>query len=296
MAKRKYALRDSPFFKLRSKNKLARLLMVSPKKLKRLATLERGYNKFQKPKKNGEMRDISAPIAPLKATQARIADLLRRIAPPDYLFAPVEGRSYVDNAARHIGARSVRLLDIEDFFPSCTIKKVIWFFRSRMECSTDVAVILARIVTDGGVLPQGSPCSPILAYFAYTDMWEEINSAVDTSKCILSVYADDLTVSGDTVPEALIWEIKRTLHRHGHRYASHKERARRDRSCEITGVILTRDGVAAPNRQRQKIHAVMDALRCTKSEDQTKRLGAQLRGRLAQITQIKAGNYLLQTR
>ena len=105
MAKRKHKLRDSPFFRLRSKSKLARLLLVSSKKLKRLADLEGGYIKFQKPKKNGEMRDISAPIAPLKATQRRIADLLSRIIPPDYLFAPVEGRSYVDNAARHIGAR-----------------------------------------------------------------------------------------------------------------------------------------------------------------------------------------------
>lgn len=290
MAKRRYQLRDSPFFRLRSKAKLARLLLVSPKKLKRLAKLEGGYIKFQKPKKNGDLRDISAPIAPLKATQARIADLLSRIAPPDYLFAPVEGRSYVDNAARHIGARSVRLLDIEDFFPSCTINKVIWFFRSRMECSTDVAIILARIVTDNGVLPQGSPCSPILAYFAYSDMWEEIDAAVVAAKCTLSVYADDLTISGETVPEALVWELKKTLYRHGHRYASHKERSRRDRPSEITGVILTREGVTAPNRQRQKIHTVRDGLRATKSVDQTKRLEAQLRGRMAQVNQIAAGN------
>ncbi|MBO6603673.1 MAG: RNA-directed DNA polymerase [Roseicyclus sp.] len=290
MARRKYQLRDSPFFRLRSKARLARLLLVSPKKLKQLAALEGGYIKFQKPKKNGDMRDISAPIAPLKASQARIADLLSRIAPPDYLFAPVEGRSYVDNAARHIGARSVCLLDIEDFFPSCTINKVIWFFRCRMECSTDVAVILARIVTDGGVLPQGSPCSPILAYFSYIDMWEEIDAAVVAAECTLSVYADDLTISGAIVPEALIWKLKRTLHRHGHRYVSHKERSRRDRPTEVTGVILTREGVTAPNRQRQKIHLVRDGLRTTKSADQTERLEAQLRGRLAQLNQIDAGN------
>lgn len=62
------------------------------------------------------MRDINAPIPPLKTTQARIADLLRRVAPPDYLFAPVEGRSYVDNASHHIGSRSFRLLGRVDGF------------------------------------------------------------------------------------------------------------------------------------------------------------------------------------
>ena len=290
MAKEKYQLRDSPFFRLKSKGKLARILQISPAKLKKLSKLEGGYIQFQKPKKKGGSRDISAPIPPLKSVQARIADLLARIAPPDYLFAPVEGRSYVDNAARHIGADALRLLDIEDFFPSCTINKVIWFFRSRMECSTDVALILARIATHNGVLPQGSPCSPILAYFAYIDMWEAINELVENADCKLSVYADDLTISGSTIPEATIWEIKKTLFRHGHRYAAHKERARKGRSAEVTGVILTREGVTAPNRQRQKIFAVRENLKNTKSIKETKRFEAQLRGRLAQLRQIDAGN------
>jgi hypothetical protein len=290
MVKRKYELRDSPFFRLRSKAKLARVLQVSPAKLNKLFELEGGYIYFQKPKKKGGSREISAPIPPLKSVQSRIANLLGRVAPPDYLFAPVGGRSYVDNAAHHIGARSVRLLDIEDFFPSCSINKVIWFFRTRMECSPDVAVILARIVTHNRALPQGSPCSPILAYFAYIDMWEEIDAKVRGAGCILSVYADDLTISGGTVPEAMIWELKQTLYRHGHRYALHKERARRDRPAEITGVILTRDGVTAPNRQRQKIHAVRGDLRKTKAAEQVKLFEAQLRGRLAQFNQIQAGN------
>lgn len=272
MSRRRYALRDSLFFRLKSKGKLARILQVSPAKLKKLAQLEGGYIHFQKPKKTGGSRDISAPIPPLKSIQSRIADLLGRVTPPDYLFAPVGGRSYVDNAARHIGARAVRLLDIEDFFPSCTIKKVIWFFHSHMECSSDVAVILARIVTHNDALPQGSPCSSILAYFAYVDMWEEIDVLVSNAGCRLSVYADDLTISGRTVPEAMIWEIKKTLHRHGHRYALHKERARRDRAAEITGVILTRDGVTAPNRQRQKIHSVRENLKVTKSAKQAKKI------------------------
>lgn len=290
MAKHKYSVRDSPFFRLRTKAKLAALLQISPAKLKRLSSLENGYLRFQKPKKKGGMRDISAPIAPLKSVQARIANLLSRVTPPDYLFAPVEGRSYVDNAARHIGARSVRLLDIEDFFPNCTINKVIWFFRTRMECSSDVATIIARIVTENGVLPQGSPCSPILAYFAYIDMWEEINGRVALANCRLSVYADDLTISGNTIPEAMIWDLKRILHRHGHRYAAQKERARRDKPAEITGVILTQNGVSVPNRQRQKLHSVRDEIRRSRSPKETTVLEMRLRGRLAQIRQIQAGN------
>jgi len=290
MGKRKYELRDSPFFRLRTKAKLAKLLWVSPAKLKRMLHLEGKYVKFKKPKKNGKMRDISDPIPPLKNIQSRIKVLLSRVVSPDYLFSPVEGRSYVDNAAQHIGARSVRLLDIEDFFPSCTINKVIWFFHTKMECSPDVSVILARIATENGVLPQGSPCSPILAYFAYIDMWEEIEAEVYSAHCKLSVYADDLTISGNTVPESMIWSVKKILHRHGHRHSVHKERARRDRPVEITGVILTRYGLTVPNRQRQKISVTRAKIHGAKSPLHVKRLEAELEGRFSQLEQIKAGN------
>ena len=290
MPKSKYALRDSAFFRLRTKAKLADVLQISQSKMKRLTKLENGYFAFQKPKKDGTMRDISAPIPPLKTVQARIADLLRRVAPPDYLFAPVEGRSYVDNAARHIGSRSFRLLDIEDFFPSCTFNKVLWFFRTRMECSPDVAYILAKIATENNVLPQGSPCSPILAYFAYIDMWTEIDNCVRADGCKLSVYADDLTMSGDTVHERAVWEIKSILYRHGHKYAKHKECSRRDRAVEVTGVMLTRDGVKPPNRQRRKIAELRVDLGKAKSSPHKTTMEAQLRGRLAQLGQIQAGN------
>ena len=117
--------RQSPFFRLRSRANLASLLYVGPAKLSALASEPDPYFQFTKPKPSGGIREISAPRDDLKAVQARIADLLRRIAPPDYLFAPVARRSYVDNAAAHLGAHSIRLLDIEDFFPSCTANLVL---------------------------------------------------------------------------------------------------------------------------------------------------------------------------
>lgn len=285
-ARRTHSLRDSAFFRLRSKTKLASLLYVSRDKLESLSVGEQRYFEFTKSKKSGGVRKISAPNAPLKAVQSRIADLLRRVTPPDYLFAPVPGRSYADNAAFHVGARSIRLLDIEDFFPSCTVKKAIWFFRTRMECSEDVAVILANIVTFNGALPQGSPCSPILAYLCYIDMWEEIAKLVEDIGCKLSVYADDLTISGSSVPEAQIWKIKKTLFRHGHRYARSKERSIRDKPVEVTGVVLLRTGVVAPNRQHAKIVRVREEITRTASADHRKALESQLRGRLAQVGQI----------
>lgn len=287
---RHHGARDSRFFRLRSKSKLASLLYIGVDKLTALASAEDLYFDFQKPKASGGIREISAPRDDLKVVQSRIADLLQRIAPPDYLFAPVAGRSYVDNAAQHRGAASIRLLDIEDFFPSCTANKVIWFFRKHMECSPDVAAILRGIVSRKGSLPQGSPCSPILAYLCYIDMWEEIEEIVLTTGCRLSVYADDLTISGSVVPEQAIWQIKQVLRKHGHRYKASKERSKHLKPAEITGVILTRDRLLAPNRQHKKLHEVRGELSKARSPERRAALEAQLRGRVAQMGQVAEPN------
>ena len=282
--------RDSPFFLLKSRAKLADLLFVSQKTLESLASKEDLYFCFQKPKSSGGFREISAPRDDLKVVQRRIADLLQRIAPPDYLFAPVAGRSYVDNAAAHIGARSVRLLDIENFFPSCTANKVIWFFHKRMQCSPDVAAILRGIVTHAGSLPQGSPCSPILAYLCYVDMWEEISRIVTDAGCTLSVYADDLTISGDVVPERAIWEIKRQLYRHGHRYQVSKERSKYGKPVEITGVILKPSGLYPPNRLHKRLGDVRREFEKARTGQHKSNLCAVVRGREAQMNQILSRN------
>ena len=284
--------RDNPFFRLRSRKKLAQLLFISQIKLEKLAREQDAYFSFDKPKSSGGFREISAPREDLKAVQARIAKLLGRIAPPDYLFAPVSGRSYVDNASIHMGSCSIRLLDIADFFPSCTDNKVIWFFLNRMQCSRDVAAIIRGIVTRKGSLPQGSPCSPILAYLCYVDMWEEISLIVDNVSCVLSVYADDLTISGAMVPEVAIWEIKKILHKHGHRYQSSKERSKREQPAEITGVILRPEGLYVPNRHHKRLHDLRRELSRVKSDKNVPLLMAKIRGREAQMNQVMSRNLI----
>ena len=285
-------LRDSPFFRVRSRARLASLLFIGQHKLQELARVPDLYFQFKKPKASGGFRDISAPRDDLKAVQSRIADLLQRISPPDYLYAPVSGRSYVDNAAVHLGAETVRLLDIEDFFSSCTGNRAIWFFQKRMQCSPDVAAIIKAIVTREESLPQGSPCSPILAYLCYMDMWEEISRIVDEAGCTLSVYADDLTISGKTVPEKAIWEIKKSLRKHGHRYQVSKERSKHKKPAEITGVILNRDILAPPNRSRKRLYDARRELRMKIPKERKVLLKAKIRGREAQMDQVRAGNAL----
>jgi retron-type reverse transcriptase len=254
--------------------------------LKRLTDGRDRYRCWNEPKKNGSLREIEAPLDDLKEVQARISELLKRVKAPEYLMAPVKGRSYVDNAAAHVGARVFRLLDIEDFFPSCTEKRVFWFFSSAMCCADDVAAILARIATRNGRLPQGSPCSPILAFYAYFDMWETINRIAEGGQSRLSLYADDITISGSCVREADIWKIKQTLHKFGHRYNRDKERAIINRAADITGVIVKDDVLLLPNRQHKALAAAMRMRGAAASAKERIAIDRQIRGRIAQAGQI----------
>jgi len=281
-----YPINQSCLYKLSSPNKLAKLLPVSVEALETLVNVDGRYECWDEPKKSGGTRRIEAPHANLKTLQKRISDLLQRIAKPDYLMAPVKGRSYVDNAAAHIGSRSFRLLDIEDFFPSCTDKRVYWFFHKRMLCATHVAALLTKLVTFKGHLPQGSPCSPVLAYYAYEDMWEEISQIVTASNCKLSIYADDITISGETIYEKDIWALKSCLFRFGFSFSEKKERRLIHKPADITGVIVKHKTLLLPNRQHQKLNQINKALSKARAKSDRERLQKQVHGRISQAEQI----------
>ncbi len=282
-----HPLENSCLYGLTSINKLASFLFSSVDGLNALADTTTRYRCWDEQKKNGGFRHIEAPDENLKKVQRRIADLLQRIQPPPYLMAPVKKRSYVDNAAMHRGAKAFCLLDIEDFFPSCADKKVFWFFNSRLKCARHVAALLTNLATSQGHLPQGSPCSPILAYLSYTDMWDEVAKIAKDSNCSLSIYADDITISGSIVLSKDVWKIKKTLFRHGHQYSRKKERHIINKAADITGVIISGESLLLPNRQHEKISILSKKHQSCTSGKEKDTIVRQLRGRRAQASQIQ---------
>lgn len=284
--KSRYALESSPLFRLGRKSKLARLLRISEAELryfiKHCDTL---YQEKQKPKKNGSMRDIQDPARPLKKVQASLARLLARIEPPSFLFCPVKGRCYVDNAAAHRGQQVIKSLDIKEYFPNTPSRRVYWFFRSVMGCERDIAAILSRISTYKGWLPTGSPLSPIMAFYAHYDVWHRISALCDEYGCRLTVYIDDVTISGNAVSEELFWGVKKEIHRAGHRY--HKEKAFHGEPAEVTGVIVSGNEILVPNRQRRKLRHLEGLSRTATSAEEFRAVQEKLMGMRAQIRQIR---------
>ena len=147
----------------------------------------------------GKKRHIEEPKQRLKWIHKRIENVLNQIFPPDYLFCPVKRRSYVTNARQHRDAFEVHCLDIKKYFPSTRTSRVFQFFHEEMQCTPDVAGALMILCTFKDHLPTGSPLSPILSFLAHKRMWERISRMVKDAGCQLTVYIDDLTVSGKKV-------------------------------------------------------------------------------------------------
>lgn len=296
-----YTLRYSPFFRMRRRKDLAKLLHVSEAALSAISLRTDLYVRCWKHKKDQNKwldsepsadvahlyRPIDIPDGGLKAIQSRIASLLGRITPPDWLFSPVKGRSYVDNAACHRGSRAFWLLDIADYFPSCTANNVAHFFRCKLECSPDVTAILVHLATWQRCLPQGSPCSPILAYFSNLDMWQGVEQLVSMAELKHSVYADDITISGPIVPKKVIWEIKQAVHKHGLKIKADKELSLIDGPATITGVIVVGDQTKLPNRQLKRLFELRGERHRAKSTVLKRLLDGQIAGRVAQRRQVE---------
>ncbi|TWB50058.1 reverse transcriptase (RNA-dependent DNA polymerase) [Rhizobium sp. ERR 922] len=300
-----YKLQDSALYNVTTKKRLAEVLLCSPDDLKNVLATKVRYKNRWKPKDSdtapwltqppppeeaANYRPIDIPIPSLKRLQARIAYLLSRIEPPSFLFSPVKGLSYVDNARRHVGSRAFWLLDVADYFPSCRADRVAWFFRTEMKCAPDVAAILVALTTDKERLPQGSPCSPILAYFCNMVMWNDIATTVENAGCVLSVYADDITISGANVPGQLIWQVKKTIHKNGFRLKREKELSLLDRPADITGVIVRNGQLKLPNRQLKKLVELVEKHKSETKKKELAKLFNQIQGRLAQRKQVENAN------
>jgi hypothetical protein len=263
---------------------LLHLLGVTNDHLEALSHPGRLYREYDILKPPNKTRHIEEPRGDLKKVQAQVAKLLGRIQPADYLYCPAKRRCYVTNAARHRHNRVVRCLDLKEFFPNTTRLRVYRFFFEVMQCAGDVAGILANVACCRGHLPTGSPLSPIMAHYAYWDVWNAIAAITANHELIVTVYVDDVTLSGAHVPTHAVWEVKQVLHAAGLRY--HKEKKFIDRPSDVTGVISFAGELLTPNRQHLKIREAKAKLGASRDEFAKRAALARLCGLSAQRIHI----------
>jgi RNA-directed DNA polymerase len=205
---------------LKSAEEVAGVLGILTSKLAWL-TYHRGattidhYHHFQIPKRSGGSRNISAPKKDLKAAQRRLLDeVLARVPVHESAAAFLPGKNIAHNAARHAGAEVLVRLDLKDFFPSITFKRVKKTFQS-LGYNEGVSTLFALLCTEAPrvelsldgkkyfvavtqrFLPQGASTSPALTNILCRDLDARLAGGAKKLGFEYSRYADDLVFSSE---------------------------------------------------------------------------------------------------
>ncbi|MFG6432020.1 reverse transcriptase family protein [Roseateles sp. LYH14W] len=273
-----------------SKKRLAQILEVSAGDLTRLSVDDGNFEIFELEAQVCEFtgrtrkaRWVQNPVPDLKIVLARIAKLLSRIQSPDYCHGATPGRSYRSNALAHVGARSVATFDLKEFFPSTSSKQVFRFFLKDLQCAPDVAGLLTDLCTYRRALPTGAPSSPILAYWANRGLFEAVDRRGKELKLKLSVYVDDITLSGDAIPRSLTDQMEGIVESHGHKLSGDKTRLfGPGRPKHVTGVVIAGGALRVPHTRFRKARAIRAAFDAEKDCQKRALLAAKLCGLLGE--------------
>ena len=303
---KKYPLQSSCFYNLSSKEKLSKILGIDPPTLEKISNSnEKNFveskvkdyrlvgTKYYAELDDKNIREkIEMPdgkkfaIATLKPPREcqtpkgnnkeglykihkRLSFLLSSIQTKEYLFSGTKGKSCLSNARFHIenSHKYIVKIDLKGFFPSVTFESIIKFFEKDLKCRPHVAKALAKIITFKSFLPTGSPVSMVMAYYANKKMFDEIDEVARNYGCKMSLWVDDIIISGDRAVKAS-QEARRIIVKHGLTYNKKKFKIYQPSdNKEITGIILTPKGeIKLRNRSHLKIHHLKNKPNKTKEE------------------------------
>lgn len=225
------------------------------------------YTPFTLQKRDGSPRTIWAPMPKLKAAQRWIlANIVERLPVHGAVHGFLAGRSIVSNARPHCGADLVVNLDLKDFFPTVTWRRVRGVFRKggyREQVSTLLALLCTEapreVVEHEGttyyialgprVLPQGAPTSPALTNTLCFRMDRRLSGLAQKLGYRYTRYADDLTFSleSDDGEQSRVGTlcsgVRCIVADEG--FVLHEDKTRlkrRGRRQQVTGIIVNGDG------------------------------------------------------
>lgn len=274
------------------------------------------YSHFTIPKRAGGVRFITAPNSRLMYFQRKLLHVFSNIYKPR---KPVHGfvprRSAVSNAEEHVNRNHILNIDLKDFFPSITEDRVSGLLRV-LGVPNDVRSAILALCCVNHRLPQGGPCSPMLANMICLRMDRQLMGYCKTRRIRYSRYADDLSFSlyaaphqlfSDGVPSPgklklnqLSEELLSIIAENGFSVNEEKLRYFGPTSRkEVTGLVVT-DIVNVPRRFVRAIRAILYDIE-TKSYDvaqirfstKHKKIGSlreHVRGKISWIGQVKGIN------
>lgn len=237
---------------------LARRLHLEPDALRAAAP---SYRTFKIPKRAGGTREIAAPSAELKTLQRRILrSVLRRLHSHPSVTGFERRHSIVTNARCHAGQAVVARMDLRNFFPSTSARRVETYFR-QIGWNAEAAGLLTRLCTHKGALPQGAPTSPRLANVVNYRMDARLDGLARRCGAAYTRYADDLTFSLQHDDRAAIHKLirgtKRIVADCGYQlHHGKKLRVRRKHQRQLVTGLVVNSAVNLPRHVRRRLRAI----------------------------------------
>lgn len=179
-----------------------------------------------------------------------------------YLHSSVKQRSYVTNANTHVGNKYVLALDLKDFYPSVTKKKICDFFVNEFNLPYDIAMFYAVLSTcksEDNVykLGQGLSQSATLAYLVNYKLFNYIYEFALRDNIEMSIYVDDIIFSSSSpIPQKFIDKLFGLIKDNGMEIKKKKvHNYKRESTKKITGVYINgkKTRVAAKKHEETNI-------------------------------------------
>ncbi|OUS26048.1 RNA-dependent DNA polymerase [Gammaproteobacteria bacterium 45_16_T64] len=284
------------------------------------AATELHYTRFTIPKRDGSDRAIWAPKTLLKKAQYWINDnIVSQLIVHGAAHGFMAGRSILTNATVHTDSKTVLKMDLRNFFPTVTFRRVKGLFR-KAGYREQISTLLALLVTEAPrevveennktyfvslgprCLPQGAPTSPMITNVLCLQLDRRLTGIAEKYGWRYTRYADDLTFSLPNGPDkepklgALMHVVKQIVTDEG--FVVHPEKTRVTRKGarqKVTGLVVNDKGAPrVPQKRKRQLRAAIHNLQNGKPlrEDETL---AQLEGLAAFIymTDPKLGSSML---
>ena len=226
-----------------------------------LRALKATYRQFFIPKRRGGTRQILAPSDPLKAIQRRILRRLLCGLPCHAAARGFElGQSIVTNAGEHVGQAVIVRMDVKNFFASTRSDRITRYLQA-IGWTEEASLLLTRLCTHDGGLPQGAPTSPRLSNLVNFRLDTRLTKLAERLGARYTRYADDLTFSFATddcrAIHATIRMTKRVLGEEGYQIHQHKKLVIRRRNSRqlVTGLVVN-EHANLPRTTRRWLRAV----------------------------------------
>jgi RNA-directed DNA polymerase len=246
---------------------LSCFLQLSPIKLEQVINCP-NYRQFTIPKKKGAPRLIFQPDPDLMKIQRKLNRYLQDV----YSFQLPEcvhgfvcksnqvSRSIVTNAQPHVNKQRVLSIDLENYFPSISAKRIKVLFCS-WGFNEEIATALTLLCTFKGGLPAGAPSSPVLANLCTMELDSKLIDFSKNNELTYTRYADDLTFSSnDYILDDTILRILEIIKWTDFSINMKKNRCMgRNSKQKITGIVVN-EKLTADRKVKKKLRAMLNDL------------------------------------